>query len=49
MPEKTTATPLVDCLVNLQHKKPTKLDVINQMIDLATGSQNIGQSFQTWN
>ncbi len=33
MPEKTTATPLVDYLINLQHKKPTKLDAINQMID----------------
>lgn len=33
MPEKITTTPLIDYFVNLQQKKPTKLDAINQMID----------------
>ncbi len=32
MPEKTTATPIVDYFVKIRRKKNTKLDAIDQLI-----------------
>ena len=46
MPEKKTSTPIVDYFVNLQHKKITKLDEIDLMIDWKPVTKNLDMTLK---
>lgn len=46
MPEKNTATPIVDYFVNLRCKKNTKLDSIDQMIDWRPVFAKLGRALK---
>ena len=46
MPEKKTATPIVDYFVNLRRKKNTKLDSIDLMIDWRPLNKKLGKALK---
>ena len=46
MPEKKTATPIVDYFVNLRRKKNTKLDSIDLMIDWRPINKKLGKALK---
>ena len=45
MPEKKTATPIVDYFVNLRRKKNTKLDAIDSMIEWKPIAKKLDKRF----